>query len=301
LIQRVVFVAALTALVGCQPAGDVGESSAELVVTDQCEISGLGVLAGGDLGVGRITGGDTGASGDWVHLSVTEGVVLASPEYVLCRINGSILGDFGGSATVNGETGFTYRVSVQDRGTPGDRTIIEGTPTVETVTASRFYRPTRYTDGSLAITADQARVTIPSELTVVSGSSGRGRADVVFTRADTLDRVRCHYRGNGRHHRGGDRYRLRHCHGLRGLPRVRAGDTVDVTSLHVHVQSGDHGHGRSRHADTTVTVNFDVTPLTVVEPERDFYRMAVFDSAGDSALLAEGPLVHGNFVVEPLD
>ena len=60
MIQRVVFVAALTALVGCQPAGDVGESSAELVVTDQCEISGLGVLAGGDLGVGRITGGDTG-------------------------------------------------------------------------------------------------------------------------------------------------------------------------------------------------------------------------------------------------
>ncbi len=373
----------LVLLAGCVPDGDVSGSSADLVVTSRCEVAGLGVLPSGDLGAGRIDGGDTGATGDWLHISVTEGIVLATPDWVLCRINGATLGDFGGSATMNGVSGFTYRVSVQDRGTPGDRTIVPGTPTVETVTATQRYRPVSWTDGALPIRADWARVTIPAELPVTSGVPGRGYAEVVFTRADTLDTVRCEYRGNGArghydddddddhgrgrrgHHdddrgrcgdhdddrcdhdgdhdgdhgdhdddddddddgdhddddddddddgdhdddddddddddgeHGGDRYVLQACHVLPGLPPVAAGDAVDVTSLSVGVRNGARRWRRGA-GETTVTVNFDVTPLTVIEPERDYYRIAVFDAAGDRALLSEGTLASGDYVVQIL-
>lgn len=298
MIQRAVLACAL-ALGGCAFGDDLGSSAGDLSVTDQCEIAGMGVLPSGDAASGSIVGTDLGATGGWTHHSVTHGVILATPDWVLCRINGARLGDFAGAATLAGVPGYEYRVSVQDRGTPGDPTIVPGTPTIETLSATRSYRPTRSIPGSLAITADLARVTIPAELPVTEGAPGNGMAVITLTRADTLDTVRCRYHGNGVRNRGGDAYVLRHCVGRAGSPELLAGDAVDVSSLTLHVQSGDsHSSGCSSH--TTVELELEVTPLTVIEPARDFYRIALFDSTGAEVLVSEGTLASGDFEIVDL-
>ena len=48
--------------------------------------------------------------------------MLLHPDAMLCRINGINIGDFSGTATIDGTSGFTYAVNIQDRGTPGSPT-----------------------------------------------------------------------------------------------------------------------------------------------------------------------------------
>lgn len=295
--SRFLIPGALLLALGCAPGEDPGASTQGLgVPTPQCSVSGMGTLPSGDFAAGDILGGDGPATGSWLHVSPTAGVVLATPDWILCRINGSTLADFAGDATVDGASGYTYRVSIQDRGVPGPPVVTPGVPTVETLTATRYNRPTRFDDGELVIAEDQARVTIPAELPVVSGAPGTGMAVLSFTRADTGDTIACRYYGNGSRSRGGDRYELRHCVGLHGLPETVAGDVVDVTAMTLRVQSGD-SHSRGCSAETTVSVNLDVTPLTVEEPVRDYYRIAVFAPDGTDFLGADGNLAAGDFTV----
>ncbi|MEZ4315847.1 MAG: hypothetical protein R3F61_00010 [Myxococcota bacterium] len=267
--------------------------------TSRCEVTGTAALPGAEAASGTITGGDTGATGSWLHDSPVGGVILATPDFITCRINGSKLADVEGTAEVDGVPGYTYRIHVQDRGTPGGTVIHEGTPVVETLTATRSYRHhhARWTDAVLPITEDMARVTIPAELPVTVGAPGTGRADLVFTRADTGDTTRCRYRGNGRRDRGGDRYVLTRCVGRSGSPEVVAGDEVDVTALTIHVQSGDEHSSGCRGGETTVTLDLDVLPLSIEPSQPDYYEIRVFSPDGTDYFDAAGNLEGGDLTI----
>lgn len=281
--------------------GDVGAGTGELVVTDRCEVAGFGTLPVGDFLAGTVRGGDTGATGSWAHVADRD-VVIADPDWIFCRINGSVQGDFGGTARINRRSGYTYRVHVQDVGDPGPPTLTPGTPSIQTVSATRRYRPTRWEDGSLTI-EDRALVTIPSELPVTVGNAGNQWAWITFRRSETFDTVVCRYRG-GAHNpnpctpedlTAGESYVFDRCTGeLEGTPEVEAGDVVDVRSMTVHVQTGAHFLPTRDAAQTTITVDFEVTPL-VPETRRDFYRIAVWeDATGTQVLFREGELAIGN-------
>lgn len=259
-------------------------TSGVTVTTDLCEVSGAGTLPSGETGSGTIRGADTGALGTWEHTS-SSGTVLGTPDWVLCRINGALLADFAGPATIDGASGYSYRVSVQDRGT-------SGVATIETLTATLHYRPTWWDDGTLPI-AGHAEVTIPAELPVTEGQPGTGMAVLSFDLADSGDTIRCRYRGNGRAAAGGDAYVLRHCVGRHGRAPIVAGDVVDVTAMTLHVQNGA---ARCRIPLTTVSVDLEVTGA----PDRDFYRIVVWDSSSAQVLLSEGVLASGDFTVTDL-
>lgn len=294
-IFRVGLIVALVAS-GCAE-DPYGSSVMATYSTDRCEISGAGSLASGDIGDGAVTGDDTGASGTWVHTTAAGSVIVATPTFTLCRFNGRTLGDFGATGSIDGVPGYLVRVSIVDR-TPGAPEIVEGTPTTETLVASVLYRPTRFVDATLPITEDAARVTIPAELPVTVGDPGTGHAVLSFTRADTLDTINCQYRGDGRSARGGTTYLFEQCNGRHGMPRVEAGDVVDVTWLGLRVQSGSRCSGVD---ETTVSLELTgVVPLIIGEPRPDDYTMWVQDSLGAEVYRAEGGLASGDFTVTPL-
>lgn len=299
-------------LSACSPEGGVGASRSELVITDRCEISGLGLLPTGDFFAGDARGGDTGASGSWTHVGDSR-VAFGTPEWILCRINGATLGDFGGPATFDGAGGYTFRVHVQDFGDPRPPDWVEGTPEVQTIGATRWYRPSRWEDGAVSID-ERAIVTIPSELPVTVGGASNQWAWLTFQRSETFERVVCRYRGDdGPHCRdgstGGARYVLERCTGDDegehdgdvSSGSVGAGDRVDVASMTLHVQSGDHSLPSRWSAQTTVTVDLEVTPLIRHDATRDYYRFAVWDDAtGEQIYLREGALATGNLRVDQL-
>lgn len=293
-LRAAVLTTALALALGCAPADDGAATGALATIPDACLVRGIGLLPAGDFAAGRVTGDDVAATGNWLHVSPSDGVVLATPQWIVCRLNGAVLADFGGEATLNGDAGYSYRVSIQDRGAPGPPTVVEGAPTVETVTATRHRHPARFEDGYLPMTEDRARVTIPAELPVIEGEPGTGLAKITFDQAGLPGHTTCLYRGNGSRGRGGDRYVLQHCAGFGGP--VSAGDVVDATWLRVRVYQGAASWRRAG-TRTTVSVDFDVTPLTVVEPLRDHYRIAVFDPTGAEAFVSNGDLIVGDFEV----
>lgn len=131
-----IFTASLAiSLVACAPEEGAEGATEALVVTDRCDISGLGTLADGDFLAGRARGGDSGATGNWAH--VGGDVVIGEADWILCRINGALLGDFRGPARLNGLHGYSFRVHVQDFGDPLPPEVIPGTPEVRTVSATR--------------------------------------------------------------------------------------------------------------------------------------------------------------------
>lgn len=317
-------VALALALFGCAYEVEPGASDDALVVTDRCEIRGLGLLEGGELVVGRIRGDEIGASGRWVHLSRTDGFVLATPDWIFCRINGAVVGDFAGDATLDGVSGYTYRVNVQDRREPGDPPIVTpGAPEVRTVVASRDYRPTRWSDGEMPIDG-RVRVTLPSELPVSEGNAGNGNAWITYQRADTYELVTCRYRGGAprlwprtpAEEAAGLSYRFERCYQSgwgddddeddevdesAPMPGLAPGSVEEVRWLRVHVQNGSHWHPSRAAARTEVSVPFDVTPLTTIAAPYDWYRISVWDASGARVLLNEGPVTVGDIRVTQLD
>lgn len=295
--RRIALFGLFVLLSGC--ALDSGASTGGLVITDRCEVTGSGTLPSGDSLAGSVVGGDVGATGSWTHVSLADGTILATPDWILCRINGSTLADFGGSATIDGVSGFTYRVSVQDRGVRGEPTLTAGARTIETLSASVDYRPTTFTDGSLTI-GDATRLTIPAALPVTEGAPGTGWAVLTILEEGASESVRCRYRGNGSSARGGDRYEFRHCVG--DGTTLAPGDEVDATSATLRVQSGD-SHSDGCRSRTVVMVDLETEPLTWIIPRGDFYRIAVFDSrdpAEPRIILSEGDLDSGDLTVTQL-
>jgi hypothetical protein len=294
---------------GCDPGGFGGTNDA-LIVTDRCNVSGFGVLPDGDLLAGTARGDDTGASGAWMHVSTADGVVLGDAEWILCRVNGAVLGDFGGSARIDGRSGYTFRVGVQDFGAPSPGTWVEGPSETQTVVASRTYRPTRWEDGEATI-ADRALVTVPEALPVTVGNAGNQWAWLTFQRAETFDVVTCRYRGGASVPNpvraddiaAGQRYVFERCTGeLPGTSEVEAGDRVNVRWTRLRVQTGAHFFPTRDAARTEVAVDLEVTPLLRSAPVRDRYRLAVWDDAtGERVLFRDGELAAGDLTIRLLD
>lgn len=284
-----------------------GGSEAGLVVTDRCEISGLGALAvDGAFFSGTVRGGDTGARGSWVH--VGSDVVIGEANFIVCRINGALLGDFGGPAMFNGRRGYNYIVGVQDFGDPGPPEVVEGTPEVQTIEATRRYCPSRWEDGALTI-EDRALVTIPTELPVTVGNAANQWAWIRFERSETSDIVTCRYQGGSpkpiprrpSELAAGELYKFRHCTSDLGADDIEPGDRIDVRWLELHVESGAR-HLPPDGPQTTVTVDFDVTPLLVRERPRDRYRIGVWDNVtSERVFFLESELSAGNITLVQLD
>jgi hypothetical protein len=298
----------LLVLSGCaydvDPAGSTEEA---LVVTDRCRMRGMAILENGDFVAGRAQGGDTSVDGRWLHVAESGEVMVATPDRITCRVNGSLIGEIFGTAELDGTPGYTFRVFVQDRREPGPPEVIEGAPQTRTLTATRTYRPSRWEVGSLG---ERALVTIPEELPVTEGNAGNGWAWLTFQRHGSYDVVTCRYRGGAstRFPRtpaelaAGERYHLERCTGeWRGTDPVEAGSRVDARWMRLRVQSGAHFLPSRRDARTTVSVDLEITPLIEIESPPDFYRMEVRDAAGDRVLLRTGNVAAGDLDVVELD
>ncbi len=84
---------------------------------EECDCPGRGRRVGHEEERGRGHTRGRGRGHDCDH-EPEPTVVLLDPDAVLCRINGIAIGDFTGTAEVDGAPGFTYSVNVQDRGDP---------------------------------------------------------------------------------------------------------------------------------------------------------------------------------------
>lgn len=351
------------ALGACQGTLDASGDADALIITGHCEVGGAGTMAAGDDLSGSIRDQSGTPVGSWTNTS-TDGTFVGTPDWLECRVNGSTVADFTGSGTWNGASGYTFRVHVQDRGTPGDPIRVETAPTTVSLTATRFYSPTRFSDGTASWEAG-AYVTIPGSLPVTVGNAGNQWATATFApdphgAASLTYPVRCRYRGGARtadprspseiaaglsytlvdcqrpcedaedgehdgehehddgdhhgHHRHGGRHGHfygwgddRHsCHGDDDDgddddwctdPAILAGAELDVASVTLHVDAGSSRSPSRAHPQTTVSVDLAVTPFVFVAPENDFYRLAVWDAAGNLVHSADGDLATGDTTV----
>lgn len=303
--HRACLLAILLVASGC--AYEVDRTDSALVTTDRCELTGFGVLEGGDFISGRVTGDDTGVDGLWLHAAPGGEVVFGTPDRISCRINGRDLADVWGDATVDGASGYTYRIFAEDRSEPGPPELVEGAPEVRTLTASREYRPTRWRDARMD---ERAIVTIPAELPVTVGNAGNMWAWVTFQRAETFDIVTCRYRGGAStplphtpaELAAGERYHLERCTGeLYGTDPVVAGSRVDVRWLNLHVHTGAHMLPSRHAAETTVTLDLEMSPLIERPRPLDYYLIEVRDASGAIVFFTDGDVVTGDLRITQFD
>jgi hypothetical protein len=313
----VIAVASFALLGGCISPDGAGREAASLVVTSRCEITGAGELASGESADGTVRYETTGAAGTWTDnvpgLGTLESTSLTSLE---CRLNGAIIGEFSGTGTWNGVGGHQYTVLIQDRGVPGEPTPVPGTATVDTVEATRRYSPTRWEDGVLTY-PDAARVTIPATLPVTVGNAGNQWTWLTFTLHHTAEPIRCRYRGGASRPNptspsdiaAGLEYELFQCERLverRGCDTwerdasIVAGGVLDVTEVELHVHSGSSRFPSRHHAQTTVTLDLDVTPYVLSTVETDAYRVSIWSPDGTLVHHADGDLATGDFTISVL-
>lgn len=245
-------------ITGCAPEGAEG-ALAGLRTTTNCGVQGLGLDEAGDTFSGDFSNDpSTGVTGTWSHTSAGD-VYLLAPDHVLCTINGIKRALFDGDATMNGVSGYSYSVEVQDRSVPGPAVETPGAPEVRHLAATQHYSPTRWDDG---VIADRVIVTVPSSLTVTAGNAGRQWATLTLFRTDTLDTVVCRYRGGAA--AGGDDDddddddgdddddddHGRGCGDSRGDSGHRDGGRYGYHRYGDHGHHGDYGHyGRERDDD----------------------------------------------------
>lgn len=272
-----------------------------------CEVSGLGLDAHGEFFVGHVSNAGGTAEGNWLHLGDSVVIGAGPLDMLLCWMNGTMAAEIQGPAYFNGAAGYTYRISTRMgyRPEPG---LVEGPAEVQTVTSTRRYRPTRWEEGEVTI-EEQARVTIPAELPVTVGNAGNQWAWLTFQRADEWDLVTCRYRGgaskpnpqNPSDIAAGEAYYFERCTGLRG-ESIEPGDRVDVRWMKLHVQSGAHFFPSRHDAQTTVSVDLEVTPLIRLEAQPDLYGIGVWDDAtGERVYFRDGFLRSGSIEIRQLD
>jgi hypothetical protein len=207
--------------------------------------------------------------GTWTNSDAT-GSFVGTAQALTCRIDGATLADVNGSGTYDGNPGYTFALHVQDRGVPGVPTRSPGTPTSETLTATRTYSPCASIDGSLSF-SNGATVAVPATLPVTTGNAGDEWAFIRFVDHDSGNPLRCVYHGNAtddQHGRGavagrGDAYVLVACEW--GTP------DVDVhCNLGRHLGEGrghdDHafeGHGDDDDDDDCNALDWTVDPTIV--------------------------------------
>ena len=275
-------------LSGC--LGAPGSEGSALLETAECEIAGAGTLAEGDSAEGSVRGDEFVVTGSWTHVTDTGAVIETTPDFIFCRINGVTVGDIGGRATIDGAGDYEFRAQVEDRGQPG--------PVTQNVTASRFYSPSEWIDGSLDVDGTST-VVIPESIPVVVGNAGNQWLHVDLVQADGTE-ASCRYRGgasrpnpsNPADIEAGLAYHFVRCTCGTGND-IEAGDEVEVSELTVHVQSGSHRFPTRADAETTVSVDFEIAD----EVQRDAYRMIIFNDDGTRLLTHEGDLASGDFTL----
>jgi hypothetical protein len=183
------------AITGCASPtpGDVVGSAAPLLITSHCTLNGTAGLPGGIDIHGSITGVPS-ITGTWTNTDPA-GSFVGTPTALTCRIDGATLADVSGTGTYDGASGYTFSLHVQDRGVPGTPTRSPGTPTPETLTATRTYSPGTSTDATLAF-ALGATVPVPASLPVTTGNAGDEWASITFVDHDSGSPLRCVYRGD---------------------------------------------------------------------------------------------------------
>lgn len=282
---RWVAVGVYVAVVGCGLELEAEGSQAALTVeSPRCEIRGLGVVGTESPAVfsGHILSGDEETVGHWAHWN-SERFALAEPDAAFCRINGAVLADASGPARVDGESGFTFRLRVQDRSAPGDDELVEGSEAAQTLSATRLYLPRRVEVDDLVVDGDFARLELPEVLEVSEGRAGWGRAVIRLWREDEGP-ARCIYRGRGRD------FHFVRCQGAHPLPEP--GTPITVRRLRLRVVAGAPWRG-----PTTVTWSPVVTAVELIARPADFYRFTIVDADGVVVWSDEGDVVHGDISV----
>jgi hypothetical protein len=299
------FIVFVLAIAGCGYEPTSASSAALGERTDRCEIFGSGTL-GQNVFEGAARGGEGGTEGSWTN-DAGGTVTLGDADFITCRINGVLLGDLMGPASYDGEPGYRFLVSVEDFGDAvAERHA--GHTTVQTLTATRYYSPSRWEDGTLAVD-ESSTVTIPSELPVTVGNAGNQWAWLTFERADTGDVVSCRYRGGASRScpstpedlAAGESYTLARCVGEdEGTAQVDAGDRVEVSWMTLHVQSGAHTLPSDSAAQTTVSVELAVAPQA--PSQGDYYHLVVedLDAPGEPVYETDGFLDSGDLTVRYL-
>ena len=184
---------AVLASVGCVGAPTADGLEEALVVTGHCALEGSGELATGDTLAGDVRDSGGTPIGSWTHEGASS-VFVGTPSTLVCRLNGSRVADVTGTGTYDGVPGYAYTLHVQDRGDPSGPTRVPGASEVDTIVATRTYRPSAWTDGALDF-ADGSLVAVPSSLPVTVGNGGNQWTHLTFVDHDTGEAIRCMYRG----------------------------------------------------------------------------------------------------------
>lgn len=317
LVARFARLGLALSLAGCVGGADPISNDEALVVTSACRVSGAGTLATGESMSGDIHDDAGTAVGSWTHTLGTE-TFVGSPDVLTCRINGSTIADVMGTGSYEGVPGYSFTLHVQDRGDPSSPTRLPGPPETRTITASRTYSPSRWTDGTVDF-ADGALLEVPASLPVTVGNAGNGWTHLTFVDHDSGESIRCMYRGGAAHAcpstpsdtTAGLTYTFARCERLHCDPHpsrcdecayetdgtIVPGTTLDVDSIELHVQSGSNRHPSYHSARTTVALSIEVSPFTTRPAEPDYYRFLVFDPSGAVVMLADGDVASGDLAI----
>lgn len=123
------------AVAGCATeVGDVGSASDGLAVAVVCSVHGGGQVdpSGDHFGGSANPEDGLAATGRWTHVTAAGDHLVGTVDTLSCISNGggpsapprhttANRADFSGTATWNGEDGYTFRVHVEDRGEPTTR------------------------------------------------------------------------------------------------------------------------------------------------------------------------------------
>ncbi|MDQ3035007.1 MAG: hypothetical protein M3Y87_21550 [Myxococcota bacterium] len=300
-------------LAGCMASVDPSAAEEALITTGHCQVRGIGALASGDAMLGSIRDESGTPVGAWSHTTSSFDHLVGEPDSLVCRINGSTVADVDGVGTWNGAAGHFFRLHVQDRGEPGLPERVPGATETRTLAATRTYSPSRWTDGALTF-AIGATVAIPASMPVTVGNAGNQWTWLTFVRAETFEPVRCMYRGgasmanprDAADIEDGRTVSLARCQrfgfgtGWESDPALVAGTELEVAAIELHVQHGSSRFPSRAGAETTVSVDLEVTPYVLRPRETDYYRIAVWDPAGTLVHFVDGDLVAGDLEVELL-
>lgn len=296
---------------GVNGTSDLGSSGGALMVeSGHCRLEGLGDLPSGDVTFGEIHDEGGVPAGAWSYESAAGDAFVGTPDSLLCRVNGSNVADVRGTGVWNGVPGHFFMLNVQDFGPSGEPEIVPGPTETHTLTATRTYSPSRWTDGFLSF-ALGASVEIPDSMPVTVGNAGNQWTWLTFTEADSGEPIRCMYRGgastaNPRKRSDierGQTVALERCQRLDETGEwstdssLVAGTELEVTEIVLHVQHGSSRYPSCHDAETTISIDLEVTPYIEIPRRPDFFRIAIFDPSGARVHLAEGDIVAGDFDV----
>lgn len=251
-LLSIVMVVASGCVAEVDPIG--GAQAASTPTVHDCTVDGFGSMLTGEAFSGTaasIAGFD---EAEWVHNGSSPSAIESDGPAtdVTCRLNGGVVAEITGPATVDGASGYTYFVQAVDNRPP-----TAGSPIVLEATRPRHGHGS---DGTVSF-SDPTTVQVPAQVDVVDGDAGHGWVWL------KLDQAICFYRGNG-----GGAYDLTRCVG-RGGHGLEAGDTLDVTRARLHIAGCGGGHD-------ALTVRADIGLPVAPSGVPDVYTILVGDGSG---------------------